>query len=177
MHKRPSFIVLLIVGFLFSAWSNVIAAAFCPRYGTNRLCLGKQVVSRPKDVDTHASCHHEVADMEMDDVQMETEMSSDSDIASTTQSSDVELSSSNDQVALELPIEQCLHCWSHSQPTSGSVSLVATDSSKPSVVTDLPLADLSFALPSNPLISIIPTEHGPPGNSFPRHVLINVFRI
>jgi hypothetical protein len=176
MHRRPIFIVLLVIAFLLSAWSNVIAASNCPRYGSNGLCSRKHIVSQPR-ADHQLSCHHEMADMEMDDMRMETETSSDSNNDSSAQTYSAELSSSSDQVALDLPIEQCPHCWSHSQPTSGSASLVPTDSSKQSVVTNLPLANLSFASPSTSLNSITPSEHGPPGNSFPRHVLIGVFRI
>jgi hypothetical protein len=176
MHRRPLFIVLLVIAFLLSAWSNVIAAAFCPRYGSNGLCSGKHVASKPK-ADHQLSCHHEMADMETDDMQMESETSLGSNNDSSAQTSGAELSSSSDQVALDLPAEQCPHCWSHSQPTSGSTSLVIADSSKQSIARDLPLADLSFDSPSTSLVSITPSGHGPPGNSSPRHVLINVFRI
>ena len=172
MDRRPLLIVPLIIAFLLSAWSNVIGASFCPRYGSNRLCSSKYVVAKPKADDHQLSCHHKMAGM--DDMRMETGTSSDS---TSVQTSGAELSFSRDLVALDLPIEQCPHCWSHSQPTSGSASLVTTDSSKQSVVTNLPLAHLSFASPSTSLNSITPSEHGPPGNSFPRHVLIGVFRI
>src|SRR5690349_8999366 len=152
MHGRPIFIVLLVIAFLLSAWSNVIAAAFCPRFGSNRTCAGR-VVSKPKLVDHQSSCHHEMADMDMDDMQMDTENSSES-YNDSGLTFDSELSSSRDQVALDLPVEQCPHCWSHSQPTSGSASLVTTDSSKQSVVTNLLLAHLSFASPATFLNSI-----------------------
>ena len=176
MHRRPLLIMLLIIAFLLSAWSNVIGASFCPRYGSNGLCSSKHVVSKPR-ADHQLSCHHEMADMEMDDMRMETETSSGSNNDSSAQTYSAELGSSSDQVALDLPVEECPHCWSHSQPTSGSASLVTTDSSKQSVVTNLPRADLSFASPSTSLNSFKPSEHGPPGNSSPRHVLIGVFRI
>jgi hypothetical protein len=169
---------VLIVAFVLSAWGNVIAASFCPRYALNRECCVKHIVSQPKEVES-SSCHHEMAGMEMDDMQMETEAAQDPSTDSNAQSSKAEeaLESSNDQVAFDLPIEQCAHCWSHSQPTLGTVSVVAADPSKQLVETSSPRADSQFGLPSVSPVSISPTEHSPPGFTLPRHVLINVFRI
>ena len=178
-QKRSVFTTLLLLTFLAGAWGNVIAAAFCPRYASNRSCSIKHIVHQPKQVDSPSSCHHEMAGMEMDGMQMETEAASDSQTDSTAQTSEAQLTSdsSSDQVALDLPIEQCPHCWSHSQPTSGSVTTVAVDPSKRLVETDSPPAALSFVSLSAVQIFIIPSEHGPPGTALSRHVLINVFRI
>jgi uncharacterized protein involved in copper resistance len=178
---RIRFITLgfLCVALLSSAWGNVIAAAFCPRYASNRDCCVDHAVSKPKQVEHHSSCHHEMAGMEMDDMQMETETSSDSRTDPSAQNSQAELTSesSTDQVAFELPIEECAHCWSHSQSTSGTASVVTVDASKRLVDTNLPTADFTVAPPSASSILVTPSEHGPPGISLPRHVLINVFRI
>ena len=178
MQKRSSSIVLLLVAFLFSSWSNVIAAGSCPRYLSNRDCCVKHVASQPKQVE-NKSCRHETAAIEMADMQMETDASSDSKSDSITHSSQVQptFESSTDQVAFDLPFEQCAHCWSHSQPTSGSVSTVAVDPSKRLFGIDSPSADLTFSSPSAFPIFITPSEHGPPGTALPRHILINVFRI
>ena len=85
--------------------------------------------------------------------------------------------SSSHEVAFDLPIQTCGHCWMHSQPTSGPATVVAVDPSKRLIAADAPLTNCAFALPSALPVSIKPSEHGPPGNSFPRYVLINVFRI
>jgi hypothetical protein len=45
------------------------------------------------------------------------------------------------------------------------------------IETDAPPANFSVELTSACANPIAPSEHGPPGNSFPRHILINVFRI
>jgi hypothetical protein len=117
--------------------------------------------------------------MEMDDMQMETDDSSGSKSDSITQSSPAQsiFKSSVDQVAFDLPTEQCAHCWTHSQPTSGSMTIVAGDPAKRSVEIDSPPAALTLTSLSAFPIFIAPSEHGPPGIALPRHVLINVFRI
>lgn len=177
MQKRFFSIPILILAFVLSAWGNVIAAAFCPRYASNRDCCVKPVASQPRQVEK-SSCHHEMAGMEMDDMQMETEAFSDSTTDSNAQASPAALTakSSSDQVALDLPIERCAHCWSHSQPTSGTASVVPVDPSR-QLVENSPPANSRFALRSVSPISITPSEHSPPGIALPRHVLINVFRI
>ncbi len=179
MQKRSSSIVLLVVAFLFSAWGNVLAATFCPRYLSNRNCCAKHVVSQPKQVESQSSCHHEMADMEMGDMEKETETSSDFKTDTSAQNSSVELTSesSGEQVAFDLPIEPCAHCMSHSQPTSGTVSVVAIDPSKRLVESNSLPANFAVDLTSPFADLIIPSEHGPPGASPPRHIIINVFRI
>src|SRR6266436_5367291 len=66
MRKRSLSIVLLTSAFLFSAWSNVIGAAFCPRY-MNRVCCARSSARRLTPVIDQSSCHHhEMAGMKMD---------------------------------------------------------------------------------------------------------------
>ncbi len=179
MIKRSSTIVLLLIAFLFGAWSNVIAAAFCPRY-LNRCCF-KQTAHQPQHVDRHLSCHHDMPRMKMDDALMEAEAGSDlkADADATAEASPIELSSdlSDREVAFDLPVEACTHCLSRSQSTPRAVASVAVDPSKRLVETNAYPANFRVALPSGFAVSITPSEHGPPGNSFPRHILIGVFRI
>ncbi len=184
MRKRSFPIILLVVAFLFSAWSNVIAAAFCPSYLSNRDCLIKHEPRQSKQVDHKSSCQHEMADMEMgdmqmDDTKMESEAASETADNSIAENPPIEVAteSSNEQVAIDFPTKPCGHCWMHSQPTPGTASLVAVDTSKRLVENNAPPADFVVALPSAFVVPIMPLEHGPPGNSFPRHVLISVFRI
>jgi hypothetical protein len=181
LAKRSLSIIGVLVALLLNSWSNVIAAAFCPRYSSNRDCCVKQLASKPEQVENQ-SCHHEMGDMagmEMDDMKMETETSSDSNSDASAQISQAQITSESpgDQVALDFPIEQCPHCWSHSQPTSGSMSVVAGDPAKRLIETDEAPAALNSDWFSAFPILITPSEHGPPGLALPRHVLINVFRI
>jgi uncharacterized protein involved in copper resistance len=175
MRKRSLSIVFVAVALLFSAWGNVIAAAFCP-CSLNRDCCLKHAGQQAKQVKHESSCHHEMAGMEMDDMQMDTEADSAPD--TSAQNSPVELTSdSSQETALNLPTEPCAHCFSHSQTTSGTVSVVALDPSKRLVGTNSPPA--SFAIGLTPAFAglIVRSDHSPPGPSTPRHVIINVFRI
>lgn len=172
--KRRSLLVVFVAGaLLFSAWGNVIATAFCPRLALNRDCCLEHAAQQAKQVKQQSSCQHEMAGMDMDDMQME----SPSD--TSTQNSPLEPTSesSSEQVALEMPIEQCAHCCTHSQTTSGIVSVVAIDPSKGLVEANSLPASFSIDLTRAFADLIVPSEHGPPNSSSPRHVIINVFRI
>jgi hypothetical protein len=184
MRKRSFSIILLVGAFLFSAWSNVIAAAFCPRYLSSRNCHVQQQPRQAKQVEHRPACQHAMPDMEMGDMQMDdTEMESEAASESTDNSiaekppMPVATESSTEQLILNFPTEPCGHCWMHSQPASGTATLVAVDPSKRLVETNAPPSDFVVALPSAFTVPIIPLEHGPPGNSFRRYVLISVFRI
>jgi hypothetical protein len=162
---------------LFSAWGNVIAASLCPRFMLNHDCCLKHETQPSKQAKHESSCHHEMAGVEMDDMQMETEADSAPD--TSTQNSPVQLASesSSDEGALDLPIEQCACCLSHSQTTSGTVSVVAIDPSKRLVQTNSLPANFAIDLTAGLADLIVPSEHSPPSPSSPRHVIINVFRI
>jgi hypothetical protein len=181
MRKRSFSIILLVVAFLLSSWSNVIAAAFCTRYSSSRDCHIQQQI---KQVEHKPSCQHGMADMEMGDMQMdetnmESEAASQTSVNPISETSPVQIAtdSTSEQLAIDFPTEPCGHCWMHSQPSSGSATIVAVHLSRRLVETNAPPANFVLALPSTFAVPIMPLEHGPPGNSFPRHVLINVFRI
>lgn len=183
--KRQSLIVAFVLGaLLLSAWGNVIAAGFCPRSALQRDCC-PQPIHHPDSQLKHGSCHHEMAGMEMSGMEMsdpqmgDQQMDARADSAAdrSRQNSDVTPESSIDEIAVDQPIEACNHCVSHSQTTSGNVSVVALDPSKGLVETDsLPVSNAKdWALAFSDVIA--PSEHGPPIPSSPRHVIINVFRI
>lgn len=170
--------VVLVIALLSSAWGNVIAAAFCPCSALNHDCI--QHVAPQSKVGKHqSSCHEQMADMNMGDMQMEMDAAPNSESDANTQDSQIEFTSesSSDEEALDLPIQPCSHCLSHSQPTSGIVSVVAVDPSKRLVETNSPPADFAVVLPYAFFSRIEFRDHGPPGESPPRHILINVFRI
>jgi hypothetical protein len=177
MRKRSLSIGFVVVALLFSAWGNVIAAAFCPRFALNHDCCRKHGTQPSKQAKHESSCHHEMAGMEMDDMQMETEAGSAPDTSAQDSHAQLPYESSSDEVALKLPIEQCACCLSQSQTTSGTVSVVAIDPSKRLVETNSPPAEFAIGLASAFGDLIVPSEHSPPGPSTPRHVIINVFRI
>jgi hypothetical protein len=155
--------ILLLTAFVLSAWSNVIAASFCPRYSIGDFSI-KQTVEQNSSVKSEP-CHHEMAQMNMDG---EAEITTNASTADTPNPA---------PTVLELPSEPCGHCWMHSQPSSGNGTVVAQGPLSQSVGADAPPGDAVSAVPLTFIIPITPVEHGPPGNSLPRHVLINVFRI
>jgi hypothetical protein len=177
MTKRSLSILLVVVALLFSAWGNVIAAAFCPRFALNRDCCLRLGVQQARQVKHSSSCQREMARMEMDDMQMEPEADSAPDISPQNFQAQLAPESSSDIVALDLPIEPCAHCLSHSQTISGTASIVAIDPSKRLVETNPLPASFSIDLTRAFADLIVPSEHGPPSPSSPRHVIINVFRI
>lgn len=177
MQKRHLFNVLLIGSILLGMWGNVIAASFCPRFALNRDCDLTHVSSPPKQIVHQPSCHKEMRDSEMEDMQMEA--APDSEPEADVEASPVEFTSevTNDKVAWELPSEPCSHCLSHSQSALGAVSSVAAvDPSKRLIETNSPPVKLA-ALPLFAFQTIVPMEHGPPGESPARHILISVFRV
>lgn len=100
----------------------------------------------------------------------------DSEQTSETSQVESDSDSSGNPVAFDLPVETCGHCWVHSQPASGA-NVVAVDPSKRTIDTDALSTNDALVLRSALPVRVEPSEHGPPGNSIPRHVLINVFQI
>jgi hypothetical protein len=178
VKERTLSILFIVVALLFSAWGNVVAAAFCPRFALNRDCCIKHSDHQAKQVKHDSPRPHQMAAVEMTGMEMgDMEMESPPD--ASTQNSPIEftLESSSEQVAFDLPIERCPHCASHSQPISGTASVMSVDPTKRLVESNsLPA---NFAVDLAPALAgfIVPSEHGPPGPSSPLHVLINLFRI
>jgi len=178
MRTRSPAIFLLVGAFLLGAWGNVVAAAFCPRYRLNRDCCLKQAAPKSKQVEHTSSCHHQMGGMKMDDMQMENESPFESGSEPLAKDSPVLTpESSSEQGAFDLPVEACIHCLTHSQTAAGTAIVIAVDPSKRLIETNASAAFFEVALPSAFSISITPFEHGPPGASVPRLVLINVFQI
>lgn len=181
MRRKRISIMILLAAFLLSAWGNVIGAAFCPRY-LSQHCFA-HLTQQANQVERE-SCHHEIADMDVGDMQMDdSQMDSDSapkaeleSVAEVQPTAGV-LESSIERAAFDLPTEPCGHCWMHSQPSSGMGTLAAINPSPRSVEALAPPAEVTIALGFPNPNATEPSEHSPPGSSFPRHILINVFRI
>ena len=170
MRKRSLSIIFVVVAFLFGAWSNVIAAAFCPRYMLKRDCAIKHEARQPRKVEHRSSCRHEMAGMEVPPKSRVDSIPENSPLQLTTEYA-------GDPVAFDVPIGPCPHCWMHSQPASGTATIVAGDPSRRLLKTNASPANFAVALPFTFPFPITPLEHGPPGSLFPRYVLINAFRI
>ena len=174
VEKRVLFTLIIVIALLSSAWGNVLAASFCPHFAQNHVRSFKHSAHQP--VSTEVASHAETCGMNMPDMQMESMDNSQGDPDAPVAQTDAANDSNTDADALDHPGEPCPHCLMHSQPTSVTATVVAVDPSKRLVETNAPPADFAMASPSA-LVPITPLEHGPPGNSFPRYVLINVFRI
>lgn len=181
MRNFRAAVFILTISFLVNAWGNVIAAAFCPRYMSRRDCCVRHQVIRPGETTEKPSCHHEMAGMDMDD-EMDDQTE---DISTQWPPADIAKGfqtvaaseSSEDQSVLHAPIEPCPHCLGHSQQAPVTASIGTIDSSKRTAESTATIANSSVALSSTSEARLIPSDHGPPGNGFPRYVLINIFRI
>ena len=177
MKTKTSAIILLLLAFLVSAWGNVIAASFCPTYLARNVSI-KHPYQPTKGVE--GSCHFEMADIDMGDMQMDTgeEPASHSEDMSLAevQSSGGATESPIEPRLLEARTEPCSHCWMHSQASSGSAMAAAILPPQPPQ-SNAPVTQTSLDIPFVPSTFVVRKEHGPPGNSSPRYILINVFRI
>ena len=157
MQRASAAISVLVVALLLGGWSNVIAACFCPLIKHSRHAEH----SHPPAGQQELSCQHEMPEIKMDRMKM----------------AGVEITPGNvdDCSVLETLNEQC--CFMHSQSPPGTVTVVAVDPGRGLIEADAAPVNSAVALPSRFPIPINPSEHGPPGILFPRHLLISVFRI
>ena len=116
--------------------------------------------------------------MDMGDMQMDDEVAAEP-VSSDRENPMIGIAAESpvEQSALDVPTEPCAHCWMHSQPSSGTGTLAAVNPSPRSVEAIAPPAQMTVALGFPNPIATEPLEHGPPGHSSPRYILINVFRI
>ena len=171
MRKRSAAIGLMAVTLLLSAWGNVIAACFCPRYH-----IDHEQHAHMQMVKQESSCNHDMSNMnmKMDDVELESQVLS---VPRGNWINGMRAQDSRDQAFFESPDEHCGHCLMFSAPTSATAAVIAVNPTTRLLETDAPLVRSEIASASSFSITIDPSEHGPPGNLFPRHILISVFRI
>lgn len=181
-----SLALLLVMGSL----GHVFAAAFCPRMLGQECCLTETVSSE------HSSqSHQDMHDMAMDSMANESMLMNGSDMPGIIMMDDAgvpppslainevpRLSTSEELVpvnSLELPIGACTHCMSHSGLQNAPISSVSVPDQSNRNIAAVPLPVSRFpARPAMTLAQIgLPREHAPPGNSAPRHILLNVFLI
>ena len=178
-----SLALLLVMGSL----GHVFAAAFCPRMLGHNCCL--TATSRDsRSAQSHQHMHGmamdsmanesmpmagDMQDMVMDDANVPPRSSIDE--ASQLFTSE-ELVPTN---KLELPVEVCTHCMSHSGVPNAPISSVSVADQSNKDVGSVPLAvSRFFVRPSMTLAQIgLPREHAPPGSSAPLHIVLNIFLI
>jgi hypothetical protein len=158
----------------------MLLACFCPRYSMDHDHRLTENFHMPL-VQQESSCIHEMSDMKMDALRMD-DVETERQVLSAPLGNWINGMQPTphdfiDPAVLESPGERCGHCWMFSTSTSTSLILAAVNPANPLLETDASLAKLEVVQSLPPLISIIPSEHGPPGNLFPRHILISVFRI
>lgn len=154
MQQRFLATTVLATTLLFNQGGTFLVAALCPHLRSGMASCEMQV-SNP--VMSHEDMGH------MGDMQMEHEAAS---------------HPTGDAFAPGQPIGPCSHCAVHSRTNSNAASLRVTEAIKRSVdlSTPLPVSRVApVTLSSVPVVTS--RAHGPPGESTPRHILINVFRI
>ena len=153
MHKRCLAIIVLGVALLFSQGGSFLIAALCPHLRSGQVSCHKQRAESTMS-------HDEMGNMVMD---------------STDESA---FNPDPNAVAVGEPNGQCSHCALHSRTTPPAASPGEIKASKRSgsfAVPDAVPQAVSVEM-SYPAI-LTSRAHGPPGETTPRYVLINIFRI
>lgn len=177
-----SLALLLVIGSL----GHVFAAVFCPRMQGHDCCPTKIASSK------HGTHSHHMQSMAMGSVADESMQMDESDMSGMTMerpaaphcadniqnrlfSSDVLVSANR----VEVPLDACTHCMSHSGMQYALASSVkAPDQSNKDLGSPRLPASRCLVGPAMTLAQIgLPREHAPPGSSAPLHILINVFLI
>jgi hypothetical protein len=180
-----SLALLLVIGSL----GHVFAAAFCPRMLGHSCCLTKSA-SGPHSTQFHQPMHGMATDpmadesMSMNGSDMPGMTMDDADVSPSTLASDESpVASTSEELApankVELPVDACTHCMSHSGIQNAPVSSVSVpDQSNKNLGSVLLPVSRFLAKPAMTLTQVgLPREHAPPGSSAPRYVLISVFLI
>jgi hypothetical protein len=163
MKRFAAFIGILL--FLFGAWGQALAAAFCSGSGRLPDCCVSQAKSE-KDQHNHNGSAQPDADMAgMADI--------DQPAASRGTGGD------GDSPAVRPPAQQCSHCISHSEQQFSSFLTISTsDGPRRSASALLPVPIFAFT-PTSPSVYLFISnrQHAPPGGSPPLFLLLSVFRI
>ncbi|MBA2527831.1 MAG: hypothetical protein H0V18_18925 [Pyrinomonadaceae bacterium] len=151
MHKRFLATTILATALLLSQGGNFLVAALCPHLQSGMASCKAQLAV--------ATMSH----MDMGHMGMEHESAANLDPHA---------------VALGQPIGSCSHCAVHSRTNPNTASLSATEAVKRSADWNIPL-HLSRVAPValSPVAVLNSRAHGPPGETTPRYILINIFRI
>ena len=153
MHKRFLAITIIGVALLFSQGGSFLIAALCPHVRSGQVSCNRHSAGS-------TISHGEMGHMAMD--------SMDESVSNPDPNA----------VALGEPIGLCSHCAMHSRIVPPAVSLRETEASKRSGRLVIPNAVAQLLTVKIPYLRIFTFRaHGPPGQTTPRHILINIFRI
>lgn len=151
MHKRFLATTVLATALLFSQGGNFLVAALCPHLQSGMASCETQLADAP------------MAHEDMGHTEMHHEPPSNLDPYA---------------VALGQPTGPCSHCAVHSRKNPNTASFRETEAAKHSVDPNIPLHFSRVApVTVTPVAVLTSRAHGPPGESTPRHILINIFRI
>ena len=151
MRRRHLSVGILLLTLLMSVWGQVLAAALCPHMRQD-----------------HACCHAKVAQGHASH-----EMAGDMQMTPAAESAQIEAA-----VATDKPVEGCDHCMGRPSqaPQTATLRGVERTSRGSELAAPTTLSRPSDLAPT--FAAPVPSrEHGPPGASVHRHVLIGVFRI
>ncbi len=151
MHKRFLATTVLATALLFSLGGSFLVAALCPHLQSGM-----------------ASCEAQLAKPTM----------SHEDMGHMGMGHESASNLNSDASAFGQPTKPCSHCAVHSRTNPNTASLRATEAANRSVDLNIPL-NFSRVAPVtvSPAAVLTSRAHGPPGDSTPRHILINIFRI
>src|SRR6266404_3480093 len=179
-QMKPFFPTSLALLLVMGSLGHVFAAAFCPHMRGHDCCFTKKSSQEPSQSHQHMQgmAMDGMIDesMRMDSVDMQNMMMEDKSVPPAPAGIDEAtlLSSSEELVPanrLELPIEVCTHCMTHSGAQNAPISSVSVPDQSNKEIDSVPLpVSRFFARPSITLAQIgLPREHAPPGNGAPRH--------
>lgn len=154
MHQRSGYAVILLLALLTSAAGNLITAAFCPNAGrTHAVCAQMP----PQGDVADSGMTHDMHGMEMGDKPISSDRS--------------------DTKLFEQPFGDCVHCVSHSNVPTNTLTLRQSNTLSASSHLDEP--EVVVNIPGQLLLprAISAREHAPPAQSSALHVRLNVFRI
>ena len=107
MRRNVIFVTVITIALLLGAWSNVIAAAFCPRFTSDHGCCPKRS-STQAESSSHSMEH-------MDSCEQHKELTEDSQESSQAEAEQSNEQESGDFIGSLTEEAACTHCLSHSQ--------------------------------------------------------------
>jgi hypothetical protein len=178
LGKRPIATAFLIFAFLYGAWGNIVAAAFCPRF-SDRSCCPKHSQHSTSPVEHQ----HQQTEVSPSDQSDEMDGCAESHPADSVSSDEretenlLEKPEDSEPFLINPPEEHlCLHCLTHSQPGPGRFSITSDESRRGAEAAPAALIKPPLQLPSFAK-TFTSYDHGPPGQSQSLFVLNSVFRI
>lgn len=159
MHQRFLAITFLAVTVLFSQGGGSLIVALCPHLTS-----------------VQASCHSNVSELKMAHDHIDGMVMGETDSMASME----EPIPNPDPNALAMgqPGGWCPHCSVHAPTTPNAASFREVESLKRPGAVAVPDAAQPEVTPAESCADFLTSRaHGPPGNTTPRHILLNIFRI